>query len=89
MTASLIVGTSLALAALAIVLYPLFYPREEPLQPERRPFADTAADPVEAALRAYLDSHPACPVCGPRPEAGAEFCSNCGRRLSVAGQPGS
>ena len=25
--------------------------------------------------------HPACPTHGPRPEPGAEFCSECGRRL--------
>jgi hypothetical protein len=24
-----------------------------------------------------------CPRCGPRPEAGAEFCSDCGARLSA------
>ena len=28
--------------------------------------------------------HPACPTHGPRPEADAEFCSECGRRLGSA-----
>jgi hypothetical protein len=28
---------------------------------------------------------PACPVCGPRPEPDAVFCSSCGRRLQLGG----
>ena len=28
---------------------------------------------------------PACPTCGPRPEADAVFCSSCGRRLQAGG----
>ena len=28
--------------------------------------------------------HPACPIHGPRPESGAQFCAECGRRLSAA-----
>jgi hypothetical protein len=38
-------------------------------------------DEVEAAVRAYRDSHPVCPEHGPRPEADAAFCSDCGRYL--------
>lgn len=37
---------------------------------------------VEARLRALRGGGPlACPRCGPRPEADAIFCSNCGDRL--------
>jgi hypothetical protein len=37
---------------------------------------------VEARLRALRGAGPsACPRCGPRPEADAIFCSNCGDRL--------
>jgi hypothetical protein len=38
-------------------------------------------DEVEAAVRAYRASHLACDVHGPRPEADAAFCSDCGRYL--------
>lgn len=90
MNAALLLGTLLALAALGTVLYPLFFPPDDPDQ-EALPMAKTddggrrerAArrdddDPVEAALRAYRAMHAACPTCGPRPEADARFCSNCG-----------
>jgi len=40
---------------------------------------------VEARLRALRGAGPsACPRCGPRPEADAIFCSNCGDRLGGA-----
>jgi hypothetical protein len=38
-------------------------------------------DEVEAAVRAYRAEHPVCDVHGPRPEADAVFCSDCGRYL--------
>ena len=38
-------------------------------------------DEVEAAIRAYRAQRPQCTDCGPRPEADAIFCSNCGRYL--------
>jgi hypothetical protein len=38
----------------------------------------SAATPAPAGV-------PACPSCGPRPEAGAAYCSTCGRRLQAAG----
>jgi hypothetical protein len=38
-------------------------------------------DVIEAAIRAYRLERPACASCGPRPEADAAFCSNCGRYL--------
>lgn len=43
-----------------------------------------ADDEVEAAIRAYRVQRPECTVCGPRPEPGAVFCSNCGRYLPGA-----
>src|SRR5581483_4192802 len=41
----------------------------------------TADDEIEAAIRAYRAEHPSCPVHGPRPEADAVYCSDCGRYL--------
>jgi len=50
---------------------------------------EEAANPpadVEAMIAARLSvlrgEMPACPTCGPRPEADALFCSACGKRLS-------
>ena len=93
MNAALLLGTLLALGALGIVLYPLFFPPDEP-EREGLPMAKTDDegdareravprddDAVEAALRAYRATHAACPRCGPRPEADARFCSNCGAPL--------
>lgn len=40
-------------------------------------------DPAEAAIRrASVARERVCPTCGPRPEAGARFCSGCGRRVA-------
>ncbi len=38
-------------------------------------------DEVELAVRAYRAEHPVCDVDGPRPEADAVYCSDCGRYL--------
>ncbi|HEY4130580.1 MAG TPA: zinc ribbon domain-containing protein [Gemmatimonadaceae bacterium] len=38
-------------------------------------------DEVEVAVRAYREQHPVCEVHGPRPEADAVYCSDCGRYL--------
>jgi hypothetical protein len=38
-------------------------------------------DEIEAAVRAYREQRLQCATCGPRPEADAVFCSNCGRYL--------
>jgi hypothetical protein len=38
-------------------------------------------DEIEAAVRAYRESHAACPIHGPRPAPDAVFCSDCGRYL--------
>jgi hypothetical protein len=66
-----------------------------PERPSRRVISD---DDIEAAVSAYRDAHAAaseaarsargsvatCPVCGPRPERDASYCSNCGRPLTAA-----
>jgi len=44
-----------------------------------------AADPAEALIRSVRKDLQVCPHCGPRPETGAAFCSDCGRPLSVVG----
>jgi len=42
-----------------------------------------AEDPAEALIRAARGGLAVCPNCGPRPESGASFCSECGRPLAV------
>lgn len=43
-------------------------------------------DPAEAAIRrARQEVTTVCPVCGPRPEPGAKFCSSCGRPFVTSG----
>lgn len=44
----------------------------------------TSDDEIEAAIRAYRAARPVCGTCGPRPEADAIFCSDCGRYLPGA-----
>ena len=80
MTTALGVGVVLALACLAYVLYPLL---AHARAPKSRPLRVVTDDEIEAAIRAYRASlgSRACPLCGPRPEADAVFCSACGRRL--------
>jgi hypothetical protein len=43
-----------------------------------------ADDAIEAAVAAYRERMRSCPSCGPRPEADAVYCSNCGRYLPGA-----
>ena len=135
MIAALVVGTLLAIGALAFVLQPLFfsvtrtpervssgaeptaassavaalreiefdratgklsdadyvqlkarYTREAVLEMRReKQVTESVTSPtdaeLEAAVAAYRAAHPACPECGPRSEADAAFCSNCGRHL--------
>jgi len=50
----------------------------EALAAMRRAGPATADDPVEAAVRAYVATHPTCGRCGVRPEPDAIYCSNCG-----------
>ena len=99
--AALIVGTVLALAALAYVLWPLIAAAEKrptPLgratpssggdvfpvaAPEAAPVSDGASeDAVEAEIRRARAQLRVCPVCGPRPEPAARYCSRCGRALA-------
>lgn len=91
--AALIVGTLLALAALAYVLYPLFVePRSEvgpawhaAEEPSARAEATEGGlpdDAVEAAIRRARNAVLACASCGPRPEPDAAYCSSCGRYLA-------
>jgi hypothetical protein len=63
---------------------------EEQQSPAAAPLAGAAgdpADPVEALIAARardLASPARCPVCGPRPEPDALYCSSCGRMLRAA-----
>ena len=139
---ALIIGTVLALGALAFVLYPLFADREldersatpsrvraaseEALSALREvefdretgKLSDTdytalkseytlealaamraegqsdevpdAADVAEAVILKYRRRRRECPSCGPRPEADANYCSNCGSFLAgVCGSCGA
>ena len=127
---ALVVGTALAVGALAFVLYPLFfdhavtraapsrhveswsddvavaalreiefdratgklseadyaqlkeqYTRQALARMRRAPNGGAEEDELEATIRAYRAERPACDRCGPRPEADAIFCSNCGQYL--------
>lgn len=55
--------------------------------PATRPASD---DPAEAMVRRVkqrkVEGAAACPVCGPRSEPGAVFCSSCGRSLARPGK---
>ena len=82
MSAALAIGTVLAVGALAVVLYPLFFPPAEPEASVGRPAATSGDDAVEAALRAFRAARPECPRCGPRPERDAVYCSNCGQPVA-------
>jgi hypothetical protein len=136
MIVALVVGTVLAIGALAFVLQPLFfraaprvdapppietggesdraiaalreiefdramgklseidyaqlkarYTREAVLEMRREqaPAELSAApsdDELESVVSAYRARPASCPVCGPRPEPDAAFCSNCGRSVS-------
>jgi len=42
-----------------------------------------AEDPAEALIRSVRRGLQICPHCGPRPETGAAFCSECGRPLAA------
>ena len=131
MIAALVIGTILAVGALAFVLYPVFFgvsrqpiavatPRlnegesaimalreiefdratgklsesdydelkarytKEAIAFMRRQKASPAGvldDEIEAAVKAYRETHASCPEHGPRPEPDAVYCSDCGRYL--------
>jgi hypothetical protein len=127
---ALVLGTLLAVGALAYVLYPIFFgaaPQEPVVFSARLNEGDSAVvalreiefdratgklsdtdyadlkarytkdaiaamrrktsgepgleDEIEAAVRAYRETHPVCPEHGVRPEPDAVYCSDCGRYL--------
>ena len=98
---ALVVGTLLALAALAYVLWPIItaaegrpsttsrgVPRSE-ARADSTPEPETAVaselameDVAEAEIRRARGRMKVCPVCGPRPEPAARYCSRCGRPLA-------
>jgi hypothetical protein len=100
---ALVIGTLLAVGALAFVLYPMFFGVTRPRKLSDTDYAELKArytrdaiaamrrsksspagaldDEIEHAVRAYRESHAACPVHGPRPEGDAVYCSDCGRYL--------
>lgn len=44
-----------------------------------------AEEPLPVGSEEHPPTRPsACPVCGPRPEPDAVFCSNCGRRTAIS-----
>jgi hypothetical protein len=55
---------------------------ERALEAMRASTAETPADAAEAAVLAYRERMKRCVRCGPRPEADAEYCSNCGLYLA-------
>ena len=98
---ALVVGTLLALAALAYVLWPIITAAEgrpaatsrDVIRSEPRPdstpepetpvaSALTMEDVAEAEIRRARGQLKVCPVCGPRPEPAARYCSRCGRPLA-------
>jgi hypothetical protein len=85
---ALIVGTLLALVALAYVLWPLISAAEDRGATATRGLAPSASsevaveDPVEAEIRRARTQLRVCPACGPRPEPAARYCSRCGRPLA-------
>ena len=98
---ALVVGTLLALAALAYVLWPIIAAAESRPSASSRgparsevveavaPVPETAMasgasteDIAEAEIRRARAQLKVCPVCGPRPEPGARYCSRCGRALA-------
>jgi hypothetical protein len=93
--AALVVGTLLALAALAYVLWPLIATAERHSRlssldaPGERAASGGVAiaevtddDAIEAEIRRARASVRVCPDCGPRPEPAARYCSRCGRALA-------
>jgi hypothetical protein len=109
---ALLLGALLAVATLAYVMYPLVRSLKRSgagggvdsagVAPGQRSRLTISDDEIEAAVRAYRESHPgiaagapitpasgaACPTCGPRPERDASYCSSCGRPLAAAGARG-
>jgi predicted RNA-binding Zn-ribbon protein involved in translation (DUF1610 family) len=56
------------------------------IKTERGDTSDTVEDEAERIIQAAKNAvGRTCPACGPRPEVGAVFCSQCGRTLSIPG----
>ena len=72
----LAIGTTLAVAALAYVLYPLTAAPRRPISPPA-----VTDEELETLIGNYRTPHVDCPTCGPRPEADAIYCSGCGKQL--------
>lgn len=84
MSRTFAVGVIFAVACLAYVLAPLLGRGRVTAAWKRTPRRVVTDDEIEAAIRSYRATPGgggACPVCGPRPESDAVFCSTCGRRL--------
>lgn len=89
---ALVVGTIFALGALTYVLWPLIVAAERaPDATEDAGVSTTshtavddsvADDAVEAEIRRIRAQTRVCPICGPRPEPAARYCSRCGRALA-------
>ena len=54
----------------------------EAIEVEDRAEAGVSADAAEELIRQAAQAK-ICPACGPRPEADATFCSECGRKMTV------
>lgn len=80
---ALLLGTVLAVGALAYVLYPLFFDARPDAAPPSRAADATPVD-VEARVRAYRANRRECETCGLRPEPDAVYCSTCGAALPAA-----
>jgi hypothetical protein len=100
MRSPLVIGAALAILCFAYVLSPIVGAgrRRGPASPSPRSgrvssqmSSAVTDEEIEAAIMAYRTAHPVggdCAVCGPRPEADAVFCSNCGRPLGLRGDAG-
>lgn len=79
---ALVLGTVLAVGALAYVLYPLFFDTGPEAAPAQAPAGDGASVDIEARVRAYRATRRQCARCGLRPEPDAIYCSTCGAELA-------
>jgi hypothetical protein len=57
-------------------------PTASPVAVPHRDAGQSLEDRAEALVRYWRERRVECPECGVRPEPGANYCSNCGRRLT-------